>query len=199
MGEWISKWINRISRSDRGTVNSPYISGTTHGSWAQGRRDALAEVRKISLAQFLACSPPVWWPQVLVQLPAPKWYPEQCLTHPSAQREQRDYIRDTPMVTATCAGPSHCSTPSQCSKEQPWWSNRGAARWGSRGSKETQQERKGTDPGIWLFVIQLWTFSESACFSSVPNKNFKSLDINMHINIYILIDICTYLCVNKCI
>lgn len=55
MGEWISKWINRISRSDRGTVNSPYISGTTHGSWAQGRRDALAEVRKVSLAQFLAC------------------------------------------------------------------------------------------------------------------------------------------------
>lgn len=152
--------------------------------------------RKVSLAQFLAWSPLLWWTEsqhAMASSSTSQWCHEKCPALPFAQGDNVQTALEVLMMTAAWASPIHHSIPSKYTKEQPWWTP-----WGSQDLKQgqngTQKAMRYRGTGILLFWIQFWfwTFSESACFSSMSNKNSKISYTSICIFIYIFIlSICT--------
>lgn len=168
------------------------------GMWGEGcEGKAWQRWRKVSLAHFLAWSSLLWWPQVLAQHAMALWCHEQCLALPFVQEEKGETVLEVPMMTTTSVGLIHHLMLSKYSQEQPW-----RTPW---DGKDLKQGEKGDTGGaevqgqdILLFCIQFWywTFSESAYFSSMSNKNSRihlSLYLYTYLFIYIFIYIYTHL------
>lgn len=174
-----------------GTIDSPYISGITFGSQdVGGWGEVPTEVEK-SLSDsvprlVLTCMVNQILAQHMTVLSsASKWCHDQCLAIPFVQGENVETALEVPMASTTCAWPIHHSIPRKDTKEQPW-----STPWDSRdlqqGQKEDSEVMKYGGPGILLFWIHfwLWILSDSACFSSMSNKNSTILCISISIYVY---------------